>query len=293
MKRQALVFSIIGGDIRQRYCIELLALRGHVVKAFGFKNIESSDNVKIYREITSELLDCDVLLLPIPYKDKNGYINFKEIDIQIEPEEILDNISPSTIVILGKADEKFKKIANNKKLTWYDILEEEAFSILNAIPTAEGAIQKAMEMTDITLHGAKVLVLGYGRIGKSLSRMLKGIGSHVTVEARNNKDLAWIKENGYNPVHLEELDSVLPYQDIIFNTIPYMILDRKKLELVPKHAIIIDLASYPGGVDFIAAKDLGIHASLELGLPGIVAPKTAADTICSVVLDIIKEISRQ
>lgn len=289
MKQQSLVFSIIGGDTRQRECIEILASKGHIVKAFGFKNICSNDRVKIYEEMTPELFDCDVLLLPIPYKDKNGYINFKEINMQIELEEILNAVFPSTIIILGKADEKFKKITYDKKIAWCDIVEEEAFSILNAIPTAEGAIQKAMEMTDITLHGAKVLILGYGRIGKSLSRMLKGIGSHVTVEARNYKDLAWIKENGYTPVHLKQLDSVLPDQDIIFNTVPHMILDRKKLELVSKRAVIIDLASYPGGVDFQAASDLGIRASLELGLPGIVAPRTAADIICSVMLDVIKQ----
>lgn len=290
MEQKSLVFSIIGGDTRQRECIQILASKGYTVKAFGFKNISSTNNIKIYTELTSNFFDCDVLLLPIPYKDKNGYINFKDIDIQIELEEILDAVSPPTIIILGKADDKFKKITYDKKIVWCDIVEEETFAILNAIPTAEGAIQKAMEMTNITLHGAKVLVLGYGRIGKSLSRMLKGIGSHVTVEARKYEDLAWIKENGYTPVHLEDLDSVLPNQDIIFNTIPHMILDRKKLELVPKHAIIIDLASYPGGVDFKAASDLGIRASLELGLPGIVAPRTAADIICSVMLDVIKQL---
>jgi len=289
MSRESIIFSVIGGDGRQRECIKLLASKGYLVKTLGFKNIDN-DKVKVYEEMTPALFNCDVLLLPIPYKDKKGYINFKEIDMRVKLEEILEHILPSTLIVLGKADEKFKQDVHSKGILWCDIVEEEAFSILNAIPTAEGAIQKAMEMTDITLHGAKILVLGFGRVGKSLSRMLKGIGAHVTVEARNYKDLAWIKENGYIPVHLDELDFVLSSQDIIFNTVPHMILDRRRLKLVSQDAVIIDLASFPGGVDFEAAKDLGIRASLELGLPGIVAPRTAAEIICNVTLDVIKQL---
>ena len=84
-----------------------------------------------------------------------------------------------------------------------------------------------MDETDFTIHGSNILVLGYGRIGKSLSRMLKGIGAKVTVVARRRDDLAWIIENGYTPVHLKDLEDILPSQNIIFNTIPHLIMDRK------------------------------------------------------------------
>jgi dipicolinate synthase subunit A len=146
-----------------------------------------------------------------------------------------------------------------------------------------------MERTDITLHGANVLVLGYGRIGKSLARMLKGIGAKVTVEARKEEDLAWIYDNGYVGVHLDQLNNVLSTQHIIFNTIPHLVLTRERLMKVNRDAVIIDLASFPGGTDFAAARELGIKAYLELSLPGIVAPKTAGKIIYYVVNNLIEK----
>jgi len=44
---------------------------------------------------------------------------------------------------------------------------------------------------------------------------------------------------------------------------------------MPSRAVIIDLASKPGGTDFRYAERRGIKALLAPGLPGIVAPKTA------------------
>ena len=76
---------------------------------------------------------------------------------------------------------------------------------------------------------------------------------------------------------------------IIFNTIPHLIMDRKKLLRVDKRAVIIDLSSYPGGVDFNAARELNLKASLDLGLPGKVAPKTAAEIIIKVMMDSLQE----
>lgn len=280
-----LVFSVIGGDNRQVALISLLLEKGHRVNILGFD--EYIDNrVAHYKKIDAELFNCDVLLLPIPYKDKQGNININKSHIKINLKDIVDSLGNTRPwFVLGKADKDFKELIGSKKIEYLDLVQEESFSVLNAIPSAEGAIQKAMEMTNVTIHGSKVLVLGYGRIGKSLSRMLKGIGAHVLVEARSSEDLAWIAENGYEGVHLKDLGSRLPYQDIIFNTIPHLILDKDKLAKVNKDAVILDLASYPGGVDFYSATQFGIKASLELGLPGIVAPKTAAKIIYRVIMN--------
>lgn len=280
-----LVFSVIGGDQRQRELISLLIEKGHRVNIFGFDEL-IDEGVNQYATIDSRLIDCDVLVLPLPYKDKDGYINTKLSKIRVsllDIMELIEDIKPW--FVLGKADEEFKSIAIEKEIQYMDIIQNESFSILNAIPSAEGAIQRAMEKTNVTIHGSRVLVLGYGRIGKSLSRMLKGIGAKVLVEARREKDLAWIIENGYEAINLEDIDTVLAYQDIIFNTIPSLILDAQKLCLINKETVIIDLASHPGGVDFQVASKLGIKASLELGLPGIVAPRTAARTIYRVIMN--------
>ena len=155
-------------------------------------------------------------------------------------------------------------------------MEYEDVAILNAIPTAEGAISVAMEMSDITLHGSNVLVLGFGKIGKVLSKMLLGIGANVYCEARNKKDLALIKALGYNSIDLRDLDKYLPKFDYVFNTIPYLILDEIRLARLKKDVYLIDLASKPGGIDFDYAKSNGMNVTHALALPSKVAPKTAA-----------------
>lgn len=282
---EKLTFTIIGGDERQVELIFILLNRGQRVNALGFDNLMDF-RVNTFTELVEELFNCHVLLLPIPYSNKEGYINIKESGLEVTLAEIMEYLGVyKPLVMLGKTDKAFDSMASDIGLDYIDFTKEESFAILNAIPTAEGAIQRAMEMANITIHGSRALVLGYGRIGKCLSRMLKGIGAQVTVEARKAEDLAWITENGYKGVHLNDLDGILPYQDIIFNTIPHLILDREKLEIVNRDTVIIDVSSLPGGIDFKAAEELGIRASLDLGLPGKVAPKTAAEIIYKITMD--------
>ena len=100
--------------------------------------------------------------------------------------------------------------------------------------------------------------MGYGRIGKILSRMLHGLGANVWVEARKYADLAMIEGHGYEPLSLGELKNVVGEFDIIFNTVPSLILDEALLKRVHPDTLIIDLASKPGGVDFESAKLMGI-----------------------------------
>jgi dipicolinate synthase subunit A len=132
--------------------------------------------------------------------------------------------------------------------------------------------------------------LGFGRIGKILARMLLGIGANVTVEARKYQDLAWIKSYGYNGVHLNQLEKVIGNYDVIFNTIPSVILDTEILSKIKKDCLVIDLASKPGGVDFEMARDMGLKVIWALSLPGKVAPNTAGNIIKDTIFNIIDEL---
>ena len=284
-----IVYSILGGDARQRECANILAAEGNSVMVYGIDQEFDNRNIKVFNILNQHFFDCDVLMLPIPYKNNKGYINHVKGIRNLTLSDFVDLIQPTTNLVLGKADVEVRKTSDVYGFKYFDLLADEAFAILNSIPSAEGAIQRAMEKTDITIHGAKVLVLGYGRLGKTLARMLDGIGANVTVEARNSHDIAWIIESGYMGVTLDKIDTILHEQDIIFNTIPALILDKNKLAKLKNSATVIDLASYPGGVDFKAAEELGIQASLELSLPGIVAPKAAAKIICMRMKDLIKD----
>lgn len=141
----------------------------------------------------------------------------------------------------------------------------------------------------ITLAASRCLVVGYGRIGKILSRLLQSLGAEVTVSARKCSDLAWISVFGMKPVKTEELSAVIGDYDIIFNTVPAMVLNEGILKRVDPKTLIIDLASKPGGVDFSTAKDLGLKVIWSLGLPGKVAPITSGEIIKEAVVNILEE----
>jgi dipicolinate synthase subunit A len=147
-----------------------------------------------------------------------------------------------------------------------------------------------MEETQRTVHGSKVLVMGFGRIGKILAKMLDGIGAKVYCEARKNEDIAWIKAYGYEPIHLDNLNEHLGEFDIIISTIPFQVLDKERLNLVKKDVVIIDIASNPGGVDRKTAKDKNLKVIWALSLPGKVAPLTSAEFIKETLYHLLEEI---
>jgi len=142
----------------------------------------------------------------------------------------------------------------------------------------------------ITLHSSRCLITGYGRIGKVLARMLKGMGAYVCVEARKYADLAMIDSIGCEAVSLGELPLCVGSFDAIFNTVPAMLFDRDLLGRIDRKTLIIDLASKPGGVDFEAAKEMGIRVIWALSLPGKIAPVTSGAIIKDTIMNIMNEI---
>lgn len=160
----------------------------------------------------------------------------------------------------------------------YDYSAKEEFAVANALLTAEGAVNIAMNEYEGTIFGSKCLVCGFGRIGKMLAKMLKSLNADVTVSARNEVDFAYIDALGCKHINTNLLKSVKGY-DLVFNTIPVMIFDGNLLMNTDRNTIIIDLASLPGGVDFEAAKRYKTDAVRALSLPGRTAPKAAGEII--------------
>ena len=173
-----------------------------------------------------------------------------------------------------------------------DIMKREELAVLNTIATAEGAIQIAIENTNKILHGSKVLILGFGRVGKVLAHKLRGLSADVTCSARKNEDFAWIRTYGYTAINTNELENNLGNYDIIINTIPTIILNENNLKFVNKETLLIDLASNPGGIDQNCAKKLGLKFIWALSLPGKIAPVTSAEFIKNTVYNILNELTQ-
>lgn len=283
-------FSIIGGDLRNVKLAELIAADGNSVNIYGFSKAEFEIKFEQSNTLAEAINGSDVVIGPIPCSNDTETINAPYNSEKIHINEVFKCINKNQLFIAGRISEKIVHMAKVYNVYTVDMLEREEMAVLNAIPTAEGAIQIAMEEMPITLHNSNALILGYGRVGKTLAKMLQGIGANVYVEARKYADLAWIKSFGYKPVVLSELSQTVKNINVLFNTIPSIVLNNDILKLLNPDCLIIDLASKPGGVDFEKAKEMGLKAIWALSLPGKVAPVTAAEFIRDTAYNIIEEL---
>ncbi len=282
--------AVIGGDLRIEKLVGMLEKENYIVNTYGLeKSTEITNKSTSLKEC---IQSADIVIGPLPLSTNGGYISAPFSENKITLDELLDNLDGKTFIAGSIKQDVYEK-GNSKNITILDIIKREELAVLNAISTAEGAIQIAINETLTNLHGNNVLVLGFGRIGKILAKMLDGIGANVACEARKTTDLAWIKAYGYEPINLIELKENISRFNIIINTIPFVLLDRNMLKEVKKDALIIDLASNPGGVDQKAVKELGIKFNWALSLPGKVSPITSAEFMKETLLNMFKEINNE
>jgi len=130
-----------------------------------------------------------------------------------------------------------------------------------------------IENTDITIHRAKIVVVGQGTIGALVTRTLVALGADVDVAARNPVQRASALAAGAEAHDLSDLAALLRGADIVVSSVPAPVVGRDLLAAVPKHALLVDLAAPPGGIDREAAKDLGLKFVWARGL-GSRAPVT-------------------
>lgn len=278
--------GIIGGDKRQLYCAKAFADDGMMVTLGGFDKLKSECDMKI-TSVYEAAVKSDFVVLSLPCV-KAGRLNapFSEKPIMLTDDLVA--VLKNKKIFCGMKDSLLKELPVLDSTLVFDYSTREEFAIQNAVSTAEGALEIAMREYEGTIAHSKILVCGYGRIGKVLSRMLCSMNADVTVSARKKSDLCWIETSLCNSIETSQLHTLSQF-DIVFNTIPTMVLDSKVLSRVAKNAIVIDLASYPGGVDFEACSRLGICSIHALSLPGKAAPKTAGETIKNTITNIIEE----
>lgn len=280
---------VIGGDLRQVKLAELLVQDGHTVQTYAMERrpephtLPGSDTLR-----GIERADC--VILPLPITAEPGMLNAPLSDHRIPIQVVLNAMRAGQILCAGRISPELTQEAQERGLIVRDYFAREELKIKNAVPTAEGAIQIAMEELPTTLYGTRVLVIGYGRIGKLLAHRLKGMGARVTVSARKYEDLAWIETYGYCSEHTDQLDGWLGGYQLVINTVPARVLDGARLRDLDEGTLVIDLASKPGGVDVQAAAELGVKVIWALSLPGKVAPVTSGSIIRDTVYHILQEL---
>lgn len=289
MKDSEIDFSVIYGDLRQELLIELLAKSNYKVKVFGFNRKFDNENIIMCDNYENAIKNSNVVIGPTPFS-KNGKDVFTMYDyLPTLDIEDLFKLCKNKLIIAGIISKSVKDIANKYKVSIFDLFNLEEMAILNSIPTSEGAIQIAMQESDITLHGSNILILGYGHCGKTLAYMLNGIGANIYIYTKEVQDIAYSKVYGFKSIESLLLNYKLFDFDFIFNTIPEVVLTKEILKNLKPNCIIVDLASAPGGTDFKVAAEYNIKALFCPSLPGRVAPKTVASIMKKLIIDITKK----
>lgn len=282
---------IAGGDARQLEVIRRLTEWDAAVTIAGFDRLDTPFPGAVKDEWSPDILaNADALLLPVVGTDDEGTIAAVFTDREMKvTDAYLAAMPKHSKVYTGMAKPYLRELCEKHEIGLVEMLERDDVAIYNSIPTAEGAIMMAIQNTDITIHDASCMVLGLGRTGMTLARTLQGMGAKIKAGVRREDSFARAFEMGFKPFYMPDLARQSGNIDLLFNTIPSMIVTAQVIAQLPLSACIIDLASKPGGTDFRFAEKRGIKALLAPGLPGIVAPKTAGRIIASCLTQLILE----
>ena len=227
------------------YCIQILKQAGYT--------LVSEPNMQVTH-----------LLLPVPSFTQDGSIvgggNLRTL-LTLLPEDIT--------VMGGNLD--------LPELNYYktvDLLQDADYLAVNAQITAHCAIKETLNQLPVILDGCPVLVIGWGRIGKCLCRLLRQMGAEVTVCARKEADRSILSAMGYRVVDAASVDTAA-YR-VIYNTVPAMLFPD-----CPGNGLKIDLASRLG----LGSQDV-IWAR---GLPGKDAPESSGKLIAGALEAIFRK----
>ncbi len=288
--------ALIGGDSRQISVARRLASRNIKVFTWGIDSKNDDDeNLLKSEDWQSAVKESSAVILPLPASFNGVSINCSSCEnVNLDFNTLLEYISEKTLIIGGNFTKQMIDLAEDKNIRVIDYYDYEELKIKNAMLTAEGALNIAMKEIPISINDSNTLVVGYGRIGKALSSMLKSLGSNVTVAARNPSDIALAQTHGCKTLKIisNPEKSILTGVDgacsVIFNTVPYRIFDKNALSQISPDTLVIDLASAPGGIDPIAAKEKQIKVMWATSLPGKYAPVTAGNIIADVIFNILE-----
>lgn len=278
-------FLLIGGDERQLYSAEKLKEYGFEVILYGFDKLTICCN----DEIKHILSNVDAVVLPLPFTRDGTFLNAPFSNEPIPTDKLLENLSKDIAVFCGNMDSKIKKDLFSKGIRVFDYYERDETVVRNAVPTAEGVAAILTEKLDTTLNGSKILVTGYGRTGRAICSVLKGLNVQVTCAARKCSVLAEINSSGMKAIYTKDIAKTGSEYDAVVNTVPSRIINKAEIDSFKDGCCIIEVASAPYGVDIEAATQASIDLVIAGSLPGKVAPKTAGIIIAESIINIIGE----
>ena len=256
-------FAVIGKDQRLIAAADALREQGFSVSVLQENEIEKATQ-------------ADALLLPLPLSRDGVHVsNTAELSVCA----VLNAAGKDTPIFAGLCG----GFCDPRLI---DYAKEDVFALLNAVPTAEGALAIVLSQTDITVRGMRVAITGFGKVAQAVAALFSAAGADITVIARKKEARAHAQSLGYTALPFTALSERIAW-DTLVSTVPEKIITADILSGIPKETLILDLASAPGSVDFMFAEKNGNRAIHALALPQKYSPKTAGRAVAESILAIL------
>ena len=281
-------FAVIGGDRRSAWLCALLEGDGHRVYTYALEKAELPKEVPKAGCLQGCVYGADWVILPTP-AERGGVLNAPYSSEQLRLEEIISALWPGQVLCGGKLSQSTAVGAVRAGLQVVDLMQRRDFAVGNAAITAEGAAELMMKSGERCLWGSRVLVTGWGRVAKILALRLYALGALVTVAARKDGDRAMARALGLDSCDFDGIYEQAEEFDFVANTVPARVLEDDLLALLRPDAVLLELASPPGGFDAEQARSLGLPVLAAPGLPGVYAPYTAAELMRETIYTIISD----
>lgn len=284
-----MVFALCGGDKRQARLASLLLEDGHGVKVWALEDAPISEGARRCESAAECAEGAGCVVLPMPLSAKRGMLN---APMSARPHclgELFAALKPGALVCAGNISAEAKAMAEDVGVGLRDYGAMESYRAVNSAATAEGAVGVLLGETPGLLCSQRAVIIGAGRITRALAPRLAGLGVRVTIASRSADSRAWAQAGGFNVCDTSRLAGTLSEAGIVINTAPALVLTASRLTELPEGALVLDLASAPGGTDFDAARAFGIKALTAPGLPGKWSPDAAAGAVRDAIYRIMED----
>ena len=261
---------VCGGDERSVFAAEYFRQKAYDVKVFG----HGDDSI-----CPDDVRMADAVFLGLP-AEKNGYINMPLSQHKLSLDNLLENCREGTLVCGGRFSDENYKTALKYNVKLLDYSADEIFQRENALYTAEGVLSKIIDNTTRSAMHIRILVIGYGRIGRAITELTCSKIWSVSVWARKEEVRAECDVKGIKTI--SSLKNLSDF-DVIVNTVPCNLLTREYLAGAKKGVLVVDVSESPGYVDKSICRDMDIELMYLPGIPRLSAPESAGISAAGVV----------
>lgn len=264
----------LGGDKRYLSIISELG-KNNNIDLVGYNSVDIIGN-KISKN-SINFSKYNMIVLPMSGINNKIIVKSLEGDIEIAKEK-LHEISENCIVFTGLITEPILEMNSRNIISF---LDDKGIKDFNNEITVEGIIDNIKER-----NGKKICIIGYGNIGQRIYNTLKKENLDIVVGEIEKSKIELIKKS-FSTNDMSEFAKQVSSSDIIINTVPKNILSEFIVKNISKETYILDIASYPHGIDKDLVDKYNLDYYLYLGIPGKYSPEKSGNVLMKKIKAII------